>query len=131
MFDGLKNLGALRDIMGKAQEMQENMRKMQEEAARKHVSADAGGGMLAFELAGGGAAVRRFVGALGLVQLIPSLGGVESSVSVPALTSHRGLSPERRAELGIADGLVRVSAGIEETEDVLADVAGALDGLLT
>ena len=91
----------------------------------------AGGGMLAFELAGGGAAVRRFVGALGLVQLIPSLGGVESSVSVPALTSHRGLSPERRAELGIADGLVRLSAGIEETEDVLADVAGALDGLLT
>jgi cystathionine gamma-synthase len=89
----------------------------------------AGGGMLAFELAGGGAAVRRFVGALRLVQLIPSLGGVESSVSVPALTSHRGLSPERRAELGIADGLVRVSAGIEETEDVLADVAGALDGL--
>ena len=46
MFDQLKNLGALRDIMGKAQEMQENMRKMQEEAARKHVSADAGGGMV-------------------------------------------------------------------------------------
>ena len=91
----------------------------------------AGGGMVAFELAGGGAAVRRFLGALRLVQLIPSLGGVETGVSVPALTSHRGLAPERRAELGIADGLVRVSAGIEETEDVLADVRQALDGLLT
>ena len=89
----------------------------------------AGGGMLAFELAGGGAAVRRFVAALRLVKLIPSLGGVESSLSVPALTSHRGLSPERRAELGIGDGVVRVSAGIEETADVLADVAAALDGL--
>ena len=48
---------------------------------------------------------------------------------MPALTSHRGLSPERRAELGIADGVVRVSAGIEETADVLADVAAAMDGL--
>lgn len=90
----------------------------------------AGGGMLAFELAGGGAAARRFLDGLGLVQLIPSLGGVETGISVPALTSHRGLPPERRAELGIADGLVRLSAGIEETEDVLADVAAALDGVL-
>ena len=46
MFDGLKNLGALRDIMGKAQEMQQNMQRMQEELARKQVSADAGGGMI-------------------------------------------------------------------------------------
>lgn len=46
MFDGLKNLGALRDIMGKAQEMQENMQRMQEEMARKQVTADAGGGMV-------------------------------------------------------------------------------------
>jgi DNA-binding YbaB/EbfC family protein len=46
MFDGLKNLGALRDIMGKAQEMQQNMQRMQEEMARKQISADAGGGMV-------------------------------------------------------------------------------------
>ena len=46
MFDGLKNLGALRDIMGKAQEMQQNMQRMQEEMAKKQISADAGGGMI-------------------------------------------------------------------------------------
>ena len=46
MFDGLKNLGALRDIMGKAQEMQQNMQRMQEEMAKKQISADAGGGMV-------------------------------------------------------------------------------------
>ena len=46
MFDGLKNLGNLRDLMGKAQEMQQNMQRMQEELARKQVSADAGGGMI-------------------------------------------------------------------------------------
>ena len=46
MFDGLKNLGNLRDLMGKAQEMQQNMQRMQEEMARKQISADAGGGMV-------------------------------------------------------------------------------------
>jgi cystathionine gamma-synthase len=89
----------------------------------------AGGGMLAFELAGGGDAVRAFLGRLRLVQLIPSLGGVETGAGVPALTSHRGLAPEQRAELGITDGVVRISAGIEDPEDVLADVEQALDGL--
>ena len=46
MFDGLKNLGNLRDLMGKAQEMQQNMQRMQEEMARKQISADAGGGIV-------------------------------------------------------------------------------------
>ena len=86
-----------------------------------------GGGMLAFELRGG-EAVPRVVDRLRLWQLIPSLGGVESGVGVPALTSHRQLSPEERAELGIADGLVRLSVGIEDADDLIADLEQALAG---
>jgi cystathionine beta-lyase/cystathionine gamma-synthase len=85
-----------------------------------------GGGMLACELRGGAAAARDFLSGLRLFQLIPSLGGVESGVGVPALTSHRSLPAEERRVLGIADGLVRFSVGIEDPEDVLADVRQAL-----
>jgi cystathionine beta-lyase/cystathionine gamma-synthase len=86
-----------------------------------------GGGMLACELVGGATAARAFLDRLRLFQLIPSLGGVESGVGVPALTSHRLLPAAERAALGIADGLVRFSVGIEAPEDLLADVAQALD----
>jgi cystathionine beta-lyase/cystathionine gamma-synthase len=86
----------------------------------------AGGGMLACELRGGEPAARTFLAALRLFQLIPSLGGVESGVGMPALTSHRGLPGEERRELGITDGLVRFSVGIEDPEDLLADVRRAL-----
>ena len=57
-----------------------------------------------------------------------SLGGVETTVSHPELTSHRGLTPEERAQLGISSGTVRVSAGIEAAEDIVADFAQALGG---
>jgi cystathionine beta-lyase/cystathionine gamma-synthase len=86
----------------------------------------AGGAILAFELAGGDAAVRRALDRLELWQLIPSLGGVESGVGVPALTSHRGLGAAERAELGIGDGLVRLSVGIEDADDLVADLEQAL-----
>ncbi len=85
-----------------------------------------GGGMLAFELRGGVTAARRMLDRLRLWQLIPSLGGVESGVGVPALTSHRALAAEERAALGIADGLVRLSVGIEDPDDLAADLARAL-----
>jgi cystathionine beta-lyase/cystathionine gamma-synthase len=85
-----------------------------------------GGGMLAFELAGGLAAAAAVVDRLELFRLIPSLGGVESGVSLPALTSHRRLTADQRAELGIGDGLVRLSVGIEGYEDLEADLAQAL-----
>ncbi|HXT23167.1 MAG TPA: PLP-dependent aspartate aminotransferase family protein [Thermoanaerobaculia bacterium] len=87
-----------------------------------------GGGMLAFELRGGAEAVPRVVDRLRLWQLIPSLGGVESGVGVPALTSHRQLAPAERAELGITDGLVRLSVGIEDADDLEADLVQALAG---
>ena len=85
-----------------------------------------GGGILSFEVRGGAAALRRALDRLRLLQLVPSLGGVESGVGVPALTSHRGLTPAERAELGIGDGLVRISVGLEDVEDLLAELERGL-----
>lgn len=90
---------------------------------------DDGGPMLAFELAGGLPAARRLVDALEVFHIIPSLGGVESGVVLPAMTSHRNLSAEERRRRGIAEGLVRVSCGIEDGEDLEADLGRALDGV--
>jgi cystathionine beta-lyase/cystathionine gamma-synthase len=56
----------------------------------------------------------------------PSLAGVESLISEPRLTSHKGLSPEERSALGIPDGFVRLSCGCEDAEDIIADLEGAL-----
>lgn len=83
------------------------------------------GGMLSFELRRPGA-VDAVLGAFKLATPALSLGGVETLVCVPAHTSHRSLSPEQRRQVGISDGLVRVSVGIEDVEDLLADFAQAL-----
>jgi cystathionine beta-lyase/cystathionine gamma-synthase len=58
--------------------------------------------------------------------IAPSLGGIESLITRPATTSHAGMAPEDRKKLGITDSLVRISVGIEATEDLLADFAQAL-----
>jgi cystathionine beta-lyase/cystathionine gamma-synthase len=87
---------------------------------------DGFGGMLSVELAGGAAAARSLLQRLTLPVVAPSLGGVESLVTLPARTSHSGLSPDERARLGIADGLVRVSTGIEDTGDLIDDFRRAL-----
>jgi cystathionine beta-lyase/cystathionine gamma-synthase len=88
-----------------------------------------GGGMLAFELVGGGAAAARLLDRLEVFQIVPSLGGVESGVMLPATTSHRQLSPAERQSLGIGDGLVRLSCGVEDGEDLEADLGQALAAL--
>ena len=72
-------------------------------------------------------AVREFLHRLRFVEVASSLGGVESLVSVPRETSHRGLDPGERLGLGIGDGLVRLSLGIEETADLLRDLREALE----
>ncbi len=84
------------------------------------------GGMVSFDVKGGGAAAKRFVKRLTIPIDAPSLGGVDSLVSMPAQSSHAGLTPEARAQVGIGDGLVRFSVGIEGLEDLLADVRQAL-----
>jgi cystathionine beta-lyase/cystathionine gamma-synthase len=87
---------------------------------------DGFGGMVGVELRGGAAAAARFVEALELAKAAPSLGGVETLVSEPRHTSHAGMTPEGRAALGIPDGFVRLSLGIEDAADLIADFAGGL-----
>ena len=86
------------------------------------------GGMLGLELAGGSAATERMLTRLQLIAHAPSLAGVESLVSEPRLTSHRALGPEGRAAMGIPDGFLRISCGLEDAEDLIADLEQALDG---
>ena len=86
------------------------------------------GGMLGLELAGGSAATERMLERLQLIAHAPSLAGVESLVSEPRLTSHRALGPEGRAAMGIPDGFLRISCGLEDAEDLIADLEQALDG---
>jgi cystathionine beta-lyase/cystathionine gamma-synthase len=85
------------------------------------------GPMLSIELHGGEAAIDRLLGALRLVRLAPSLGDVATTVSHPRRTSHRGLSADECARLGITGGLLRISAGIEAIDDLRDDFAQALD----
>ncbi|MBI2072803.1 MAG: PLP-dependent transferase, partial [Gemmatimonadetes bacterium] len=87
---------------------------------------DGFGGMLSFEMKGGLEAAERFIKATTLPIVAPSLGGVETLVTRPATTSHAGMSPEDRRRLGITDSLIRVSVGIEATEDLIEDFGRAL-----
>ncbi len=85
------------------------------------------GGMIAFELKGGLASGRRFMNALGLFSRAVSLGDAESLAQHPASMTHSTYTQEERAEHGIAEGLVRLSVGLEDIADLLADIAQALD----
>jgi cystathionine beta-lyase/cystathionine gamma-synthase len=87
---------------------------------------DGFGGMLAIELVGGGRSAERFLRRLRLIKHAPSLGGVDSVVSEPRFTSHSHLSSEERAALGVPDGFLRVSVGIENVDDLIADIEQAL-----
>ena len=81
------------------------------------------GTMLSFEIRNAGREqVFRFQDSLRLIQPATTLGDIGSLVLHPATSSHRGLTPEQRAEIGIAEGLVRVSAGIEDARDIIADL---------
>jgi methionine-gamma-lyase len=90
---------------------------------------DGFGGMIGLEIAGGGPAGAVFVQSLKLAKLAPSLGGVETLVSEPRYTSHAAMTPERREANGIRDGFIRVSLGIEDADDIIADFAQALDAV--
>jgi cystathionine beta-lyase/cystathionine gamma-synthase len=87
---------------------------------------DGFGGMLSFELKGGLQAAEDFIRKTTLPFVAPSLGGVETLITRPATTSHAGLPPEERRRLGISDGLIRVSIGIEHTGDLIEDFDRAL-----
>lgn len=85
------------------------------------------GGMLSFEIQGGLMAAEAFLARLTLAYVAPSLGGVETLTTRPAVTSHGGMSPEERRAAGISDALIRVSAGIEAVEDLIEDFRSALE----
>ena len=85
------------------------------------------GGMLSFYLRGDLAAASRFLSAVRVFTLAESLGGVESLIEHPAIMTHASVPPENRKKLGIDDGFVRVSVGIEHIDDLIADLAQALD----
>ncbi len=82
--------------------------------------------MLSFELKNGMEAAEHFIQNTTLPIIAPSLGGVETLVTRPATTSHAGLSPEDRQRMGISEGLIRLSVGIEATEDIIEDFGQAL-----
>ncbi|HTZ96604.1 MAG TPA: PLP-dependent aspartate aminotransferase family protein [Terriglobales bacterium] len=86
-----------------------------------------GGGMLSFEVEGTGEDARRVSESLRLFALAPSLGGVESLVCLPVLTSHAMISAEHRQKMGVTDQLIRLSVGIENVNDLIADLAHALE----
>lgn len=84
------------------------------------------GGMLTIEVKGGKAAAETVADNLRIFLLATSLGGVESLVSQPVATSHHAISPEERAKQGITDGMLRLSVGVENIEDLIADLQQAL-----
>jgi methionine-gamma-lyase len=89
---------------------------------------EAPGSTFSFEIAGGEAAAFRFLDALQVIKLAVSLGGTESLISHPASTTHSGLAPETLERIGITPGMVRLSVGIENSDDLIADLGQALAG---
>jgi len=86
-----------------------------------------GSTLVSFEIKGGKPAAFAFENALKIVQISNNLGDAKSLVTHPATTTHKNLSDEDRVELGISDGLVRLSVGLEAADDILADIEQALD----
>jgi cystathionine beta-lyase/cystathionine gamma-synthase len=95
--------------------------------ARQQMSG--GGGMVTFEVEGSGNDARRVSEAMRLFTLATSLGGVESLVSIPVLTSHAMISAEARAQMGVTEQMIRLSVGIENAEDLIADLEHALEAV--
>ncbi len=85
------------------------------------------GGILSFELAGGREAAWRLIDATRVCSITANLGDAKTTITHPATTTHGRLTPEQRAEAGIADGLVRVAVGLEDVDDLRADLARGLD----
>ncbi len=89
---------------------------------------DAEGGMVSFIYAGDAASTAAVVDRLRIFTIAASLGGAESLVTQPITTTHHGMTPQERARRGIVDGMVRLSCGLEETGDLVADLEQALAG---
>jgi cystathionine gamma-synthase len=95
--------------------------------ARQQMSG--GGGVVTFEVEGTGEDARRASEAMRLFTLATSLGGVESLVSIPVLTSHAMIPAEARAKMGVTEQMIRLSVGIENADDLIADLEHALEAV--
>ncbi len=99
----------------------------QHDLARAQMSA--GGTVLSLDIEGGKDGAFRFLNALEIITISNNLGDAKSIITHPATTTHQRLTPAQRASLGIGDGLLRLSVGLEDAEDLLADITGALAAL--
>lgn len=88
-----------------------------------------GGGMVSFEIEGTGKDARRASESMRLFTLAPSLGGTESLVSIPVLTSHAMIEPAQREKMGVTEQMIRLSVGIENADDLIADLEKALEAV--
>jgi O-succinylhomoserine sulfhydrylase len=89
----------------------------------------AGGSIVVFEVPGGKKGAFKLLNRLRLVDISNNLGDAKSLITHPATTTHQRLGPEGRAAMGVSDGMIRLSVGLEDVEDIKADLAQALDGL--
>jgi cystathionine beta-lyase/cystathionine gamma-synthase len=102
----------------------------QHELAARQFGGRGFGGMVSFDLKDASReSAGKFIDALTLALPGPTLGDVTTLVMYPAIASHRAFTPEQRKDLGISDGLIRLSVGIEDPEDIRADLARGLDAL--
>jgi cystathionine gamma-lyase len=118
-----QNATAIVDWLSAHPEVEKVLHPMQSPVARAQMSGF--GGMISFELKGDLDRARRFVAATRVFTLAESLGGVESLIETPALMTHASIEPEKRRAAGIADGLIRLSVGIESVDDLIDDLDGA------
>jgi O-succinylhomoserine sulfhydrylase len=86
-----------------------------------------GGGIITLNLKGGLARAQKFIDSLQMISITPNLGDSRSIITHPASTTHSKLSVDERAKVGISDGLVRLSVGLEHFEDIIQDVERALE----
>jgi cystathionine beta-lyase/cystathionine gamma-synthase len=101
----------------------------QYEIAKEQMSG--GGGIVTFEVKGSGEDARRASESMQLFTLAPSLGGVESLVSIPVLTSHAMIEAAHRVQMGVTEQMIRLSVGIEDVNDLIADLDHALEAVRT
>jgi O-succinylhomoserine sulfhydrylase len=88
-----------------------------------------GGTLVAFELKGGKQAAFKLLNALNIVTISNNLGDTKSLATHPATTTHMRIGPEERGRLGITDGIIRLSVGLEDKHDLIEDLAQALDAV--
>ena len=119
----------LSKLAEQAMQMQKEAQRLQEEAANETVTATAGGGMVSAVVKGGEKAALRFLERCEIFTLAESLGGVETLICHPATMTHAALGAKGRKAIGITDGMVRISVGIEDVGDIVRDLEKALHAI--